>query len=175
MHFAFPRVSHEAAKRKGKFPSIFLKKRHTSNVQENSRVYTYDRDIVYLPKSFVQRGGLIQLPRKKDDRKFLVANKLIGKVRLRSNMNKGEIFQEVRSVFRSPMGYNDKFQFTILQTSEGDSKSQNCQVLTDGRQQQLQEEMLKFPYTFLLMIDKLILILCAVWNYRFVLAMEEMD
>ena len=72
------------------------------------------------------------------------------------------------------MGYNDKFQFTIL-TSEGDSKSQNCQVLTDGRQQQLQEEMLKFPYTFLLMIDKLILILCAVWNYGLVLAMEEMD
>ena len=86
-------------------------------------VFTHDRDIICLPKSFVQRGGLTQLPRKKDDWKLLVANKLIGKVRLRSNMNEGEIFQEVRSVFRSPMGYNDQFQFTILQTSEGDSKS----------------------------------------------------
>jgi hypothetical protein len=38
-------------------------------------------------------------------------------------MDEHDIFQEMRSVFRTPMGYDDRFRFTILQTSGGDSKS----------------------------------------------------
>lgn len=59
---------------------------------------------------------------KKDDQKFLVANKLIGKVRLRSDMEQDEIFDEIRSIFKSPMSYNDNFRFIILQKSGGDLK-----------------------------------------------------
>lgn len=105
---------------KGTLPSMFLQKQET---QTSKRVvYTFDRDIICLPKSYVQCDGFIQIPRKKDDRKFLVANKLIGKVRLRSDMEQDEIFDEIRSVFKSPMNYNDNFRFIILQTSGGDSK-----------------------------------------------------
>lgn len=52
----------------------------------------------------------------------MVANKLIGKVQLKSHMTEKEIFQEIRSVFRTPMGYDSRFCFTVLQTSGGDSK-----------------------------------------------------
>ena len=83
----------------------------------------YDRDIICLPKSFVQYGGVIPIPRRKNDRQFLIANKLIGKVQRTSDMDEHDIFQEMRSVFRTPMGYDDRFRFTILQTSGGDSKS----------------------------------------------------
>lgn len=86
-------------------------------------MYVYDRDIVCLPKNFAQRGGVIPIPRRKIDRQFLIANKLIGKVQLTSDMDEYDIFQEIRSVFRTPMGYNDRFRFAVLQTSGGDSKS----------------------------------------------------
>ena len=86
-------------------------------------MYVYDRDIICLPKNFVQRGGVIPIPRRKTDRQFLIANKLIGKVQLTSDMDEYDIFQEIRSVFRTPMGYDDRFRFTVLQTSGGDSKS----------------------------------------------------
>jgi len=37
-------------------------------------------------------------------------------------MDEGKIFNEIRSVFRTPMGYDDEFAFTILQQSGGGSK-----------------------------------------------------
>ena len=86
---------------KGKFPSSFLHKKRQEQPSKSHRVYTYDRDIVCLPRSYIQCGGLIQVPRKKNDRKFLVANKLIGKVRLRSDMDEEDVFDEIRSVFKS--------------------------------------------------------------------------
>lgn len=84
---------------------------------KNQRVYVYDRDIICLPRTY---GGLI--PRRNNDRKFLVANKLIRKVQLKSYMTESEIFQEIRSVFKTPMGYDKRFRFTVLQTPGSDSK-----------------------------------------------------
>ena len=51
-----------------------------------------------------------------------MANKLLGKIQLQSDMSEAQIFNEIRSVFQSPMGCNDEFSFTILQQSGGGSK-----------------------------------------------------
>lgn len=40
-------------------------------------------------------GGLIRIPKKKEDRQFLVANKLVGKTQLRSDMKEREIMNEI--------------------------------------------------------------------------------
>ena len=66
--------------------------------------------------------GRIRIPRNKKDREYLVANKLVGKIQLQSDMSEAQIFNEIRSVFRSPMGCDDEFSFTILQQSGGGSK-----------------------------------------------------
>ena len=42
---------------------------------------------------------------------------LIGKIRLVSSMKEGEIFNEIRSVFRGPMDHNQTFLFDILQVT----------------------------------------------------------
>ena len=76
-------------------------------------MFVYDRDIICLPKQYTS-DGLIRLPRKKEDRQFLVSNRLIGKIQLRSDMKEKEIFKEIRSVFRTPMGFDNQFQFRIL-------------------------------------------------------------
>ena len=38
-------------------------------------------------------------------------------------MNEDEIFEEIRSVFRGPMRGNKQFQFDILQSTGGNSRS----------------------------------------------------
>ena len=83
----------------------------------------YERDILCLPHSFLQRGDIIQIPCKKNIRHFLAVNKLVEKIQLQSNLDESEIFNEIRSVFRVPMGYCDDFKFKILQPSGGDSRS----------------------------------------------------
>ena len=62
---------------------------------------------------------LFRIPRKRD---FLAANKLIGKIRLRSSMSQDEIMEEIRSVFEKPMGVDMFFRFQILQKSGFRSK-----------------------------------------------------
>lgn len=37
-------------------------------------------------------------------------------------MSEEEIFKEIRSVFRTPMGFDDEFQFIILQSTGGETK-----------------------------------------------------
>ena len=54
---------------------------------------------------------------------MLAINKLVGKIQLNSAMSQSEIFQEVRSVFRTPIGGDDHFQFKVLQSSVGDSRN----------------------------------------------------
>lgn len=63
------------------------------------------------------------MPRKKSVRLALAINKLVGKIQLNSSMDEEDIYQEIRSVFRAPMNYNDHFEFKVLQTSGGDSRS----------------------------------------------------
>ena len=114
------------------YPSAFLQ-RHAnkmlgtvatqSSKKGKGKMYTYERDIVCLPKQFAKQEDLIGIPRKKDVRHFLAVNKLVGKIQLRSDMEETDIFDEIWSVFRVPMDHDDEFQFTILQPSGGDSRS----------------------------------------------------
>ena len=46
-------------------------------------------------------------------RKMLAINKLVGKIQLTSGMTQSEIYEEVRSVFRVPMGGDNHFQFKV--------------------------------------------------------------
>ena len=78
------------------------------------RMYTYDRDIICLPKSQRGKDGLVRIPRKKSMRDYLAMNKLIGKIRLTSDMSEGAIFREIRSVFEGPMDSDPNFPFKIL-------------------------------------------------------------
>ena len=82
------------------------------------RVYTYDRDIVCLPQSYA--GKIIPIPR---NREVLSRAGLVGKITLSSNMSEEEIFDEIRSVFRGPMGKSSDFPFEILQSTGGNSRS----------------------------------------------------
>ena len=50
-------------------------------------------------------------------------NKLIGNIRLRSDMSEDEIMAEIRSVFSWPMKKDSLFRFKILQSSGGGCKS----------------------------------------------------
>ena len=101
------------------------KKKHAKNTE---RLFTYDRDIICLPKSFVEDGGLIKIPRKQHVRDFLASNSLCGKIRLNSAMSEDEIMGEIRSVFKVPMDDDTLFRFKILQTSGGSSKSLSIPV-----------------------------------------------
>ena len=99
---------------------------------QSQRMYTYDRDIICLPKSELGKDGLVRIPRKKSMRDFLAMNKLIGKIRLTSDMSEGAIFREIRSVFEGPMDGNPNFPFKILQTCGGGSKTLSAPVLSSS-------------------------------------------
>lgn len=47
-------------------------------------------------------------------------------------MKEGDIFREIRSVFRVPMGNSKTFPFVILQPSGGDSRSLIVPELSDS-------------------------------------------
>lgn len=86
-----------------------------STKKGKSRASTYyDRDIVCLPHSYPSVKGRYAIPRK-DTRANLAASGLIGKVRLSSDMDEGDIMTEIQSVFSAPMGFDEDFPFTLLQ------------------------------------------------------------
>ena len=91
--------------------------------QKITRSFVYDRDIICLPNSHLFQDGLIKIPRKKTVRDYLASNRLIGKIRLHSEMSDVEIMTEIRSVFREPMDNSDNFPFKRLQMSGGSSKT----------------------------------------------------
>ena len=103
-------------------PSKFLTKRKPQN-RLNERMFTYDRDIICLPKVFLCEEGIVKIPRKQSIRDLLAANKLSGKIPLTSVMTEQEIMSEIRSVFEEPMMHDQQFMFNILQPSGGCSKS----------------------------------------------------
>ncbi len=107
-------------------PSTFLAKKKSSAPPE--RLFTFDRDIMCLPKSLVEIGGLIKIPRKRKVRDFLATNCLIGKIRLTSTMSESDVMNEIRSVFEEPMDDDKLFRFKILQPSGGSSKSLSVPV-----------------------------------------------
>ena len=107
-------------------PSAFLSKsarRCSKSANPKSKEITYERDIVCLPKSFSGVGGVIKIPRAKSAREFLARNGLIGKISLKSTMTEEELMDEIRSVFYSQMDEDKLFQFSILQSSGGGSKT----------------------------------------------------
>ena len=106
-------------------PSAFSSSKSTVNCKKNvGKHFIYDRDIICLPKSYGNASSkVLKVPRGKEIREYLAANGLIGKIRLRSNMTEKEIMEEIRSVFSEPMNQDSKFQFLILQTSGGGSKT----------------------------------------------------
>lgn len=101
----------------------FLAKQKKSMKSVPARVYTYDREIICFPSSFANSRGIVKIPKKKSIRDYLVINKLIGNIRLRSDMTESELMSEIRSVFKVPMDEDDFFRFKILQTSGGGSRS----------------------------------------------------
>ena len=96
------------------------------------RIYTYDRDIICLPRSQLGKDGLVRISRKKSLRDYLAMNKLVGKIRLTSDMNERAIFQEIRSVFENPMAGKFMFPFKVLQTCGGASKTLSSPVLSSS-------------------------------------------
>ena len=99
-----------------KRPTAFL--HNVASNQPKERVYTYDRDIICLPRSY--DGKVIRIPRNRD---ALSEAGLVGKVTLSSNMTEDELFGKIRSVFRGPMGGNEDFPFLVLQPTGGSSRS----------------------------------------------------
>ena len=97
------------------------KKSKGKKTSTGQRMYTYDSHIICLPKSHLGKDGLVRIPRKKSLRDYLAMNKLVGKIRLTSDMSEGAIFREIRSVFEGPMAGNLLFRFKILQTCGGGS------------------------------------------------------
>ena len=87
-----------------------------------AKLFTYDSDIICLPKSY---GGssTIKIPKTRTE---------LGKIRLTSNMTEQMIFDEIRSVFHEPMGGSTAFAFSILQPMGGTSKSLAIPSLSDS-------------------------------------------
>ena len=71
----------------------YSKKGKGKKPYQSQRMYTYDRDIIYLPKSELGKDGLVRIPRKKS--MYVAIIKLIGKIRLTSDMSEGAIFREI--------------------------------------------------------------------------------
>ena len=96
------------------------------------RKFTYDRDIVCLPKSFASLERVVKIPRGRSVREYLARNGLLGKIRITSSMKEEEIMKEIRSVFRYPMGDDSQFNFVTLQRSGGASKTLTVPALSSS-------------------------------------------
>ena len=77
-------------------------------------IATWDRDIVFLPKSCTDSNGSIPYPRGKY-RATLGRQRLIGKVHLSSDMTIEDVENEIRSVFKVPTRDNPSFPFHLLE------------------------------------------------------------
>ena len=66
------------------------------------------------------------------DRSELSRNGLIGNIT--SSMNQDEIFDEIRSIFRKPMGESTTFQFDVLQPIGGKGKGLTVPALSPNYQ-----------------------------------------
>ena len=108
-------------------PSSSHELSHLKSVQD---LIHNDRDIILLPNSFKDECGLIKIPRGKASRECLAANGLVGRICLSTNMTELHIFDEIRSIFRSPMNEDMEFSIRILQMSGGGSKTLTIPVVS---------------------------------------------
>lgn len=95
-------------------------------------MFTYDRDIICLPKSYSGSDRVVKIPRGQRAREYLAENGLLGKIRLTSDMTEDEIMGEIRSVFKRPMDDDPLFKFVILQPSGGSSKTLTIPALSSS-------------------------------------------
>lgn len=113
-------------------PSSFLGKRNSASKKRVEKITTYNRDVICLPMTYRSSSkSSIKIPR---DRCELSRSGLIGKITLLSSMNQEEIFAEMRSVFRVPMGESEKFSFDILQPAGGKCKELTVPALSSSYQ-----------------------------------------
>ena len=101
-------------------PSAFLAKQRKQKTTRMAKLFTYDRDIICLPRWYAKKKETIKIPRSRDD---LSKHGLIGKVRLSSDMTEEEVLDEIRSVFHVQMNDDPFFEFHILQATGSTSKS----------------------------------------------------
>lgn len=102
-------------------PSSFIKKRQKPTSSGKKKFQEWDRDVMCIPKSYAS-GSDVTIPRGQS-RTTLASKGLAGKIRLNSHMTEEDIFAEFRSVFSKAMKNNENFQFEILQSPGGGSKS----------------------------------------------------
>ena len=118
----------------GPLPSFLSNRKTKSSSKVPARLFTYDREIICFPKTFLSNEGLIKIPRKKSTREYLIINQLVGNIRLRSDMSEDDIMTEIRSVFSWAMNEDSLFRFKILQSSGGGSKSLSVRQVSSSYQ-----------------------------------------
>ena len=104
-------------------PSSFLKREKTGSgtTATKKKFQEWDRDIMCIPLEYA-RGSDVTIPRGKLRAEF-ASKGLAVKIRLNSEMSENEIFAEIRSAFSVVMGNDEDFQFQILQSAGGGTKS----------------------------------------------------
>ena len=104
-------------------PSILGKRRRKSTVQKPSKVITWDREVVCLPKSYMDlfaSDGVLPVPRKKKD--ILASFDLVGKVHLESDWTAAEVVAEIQSIFSEKLR-DENCDFKFLQFTGTGTKS----------------------------------------------------
>lgn len=109
-------------------PSYLKRKsRHSggsrSKAKKPSTEKTWDRDIICIPKSRVNKadGNSLSYPRGRYGAE-LGRQGLVGKLHLTSSMSEKDVESEIRSVFKEPMKGNPNFPFSFLQSTGAGSK-----------------------------------------------------
>ena len=118
-------------------PTLFSRKR-AKPASNNTKVISYVRDIVCLPKDYCRKDKVV-IPRG-DKRTVLAENGLIGKVQFHSGMSAAEVRMEICAVFAKPMGLQSLemsdgeniFPFNYLQRTGAGSRSL-CRPSTSGK------------------------------------------
>ena len=104
-------------------PSVLGKQRRKSTVAKPSKLITWDREVVCLPKSYMDlfaSNGLLPVPRKKKD--VLASFDLVGKVHLESDWTAAEVVAEIKSIFNEKLK-DDDTNFKFLQFTGTGTKS----------------------------------------------------
>lgn len=92
-------------------------------VAKPSKVITWDREVVCLPKSYMElfgSDGVLPIPRKKKD--ILASFDLVGKLHLESNWTAAEVVEEINSTFSEIMK-DENCNFKFLQFTGTGTKS----------------------------------------------------
>lgn len=84
-----------------RLPSTFLSRRSRKMPGKCSKLLTYNRDIICLPKSYAKGANIIGIPRSERIRSFMAKNQLFGKIQFDSAMTEEELMGEIRSVFNT--------------------------------------------------------------------------